>query len=200
MNPRPPALEADALPLGYRGGWKSAVHSISQRLVYVQPRKNNWQDKILISKQMSLCISVLLSRVLEKDRVHLHRKEWKKRLERQYSKFKANELVHQRSSKQSARKRPGALAKERMEKGFARQDPNFKARERAEKKLARQDPNFKAKELVYQCSSKQSARKRPGTLAKERMVKGLARQDPNFKARERAEKKLARQDPNFKAN
>ena len=28
------------------------------------------QDKILISKQMNLCISVLLSTVLEKDRVH----------------------------------------------------------------------------------------------------------------------------------
>ena len=75
--------------------------------------------------------------------------------------FKASELVHQRFSKQSARKRPGALAKERMEKRLARQDPNFKARERAEKKLARQDPNFKAKELVYQHESKQKIRKDP---------------------------------------
>ena len=147
---------------------------------------------------MNLCISVLLSRVLEKDRYirkgnngkqlarqdpnFKARERAEKKLARQDLKFKANELVHQRSSKQSARKRPGTLEKERTEKQFARQDPNFKANE-----------------LVHQRSSKQSARKRPGALAKERMEKELARQDPNFKAREKAEKKLARQDPNFKA-
>ena len=54
-----------------------------------------------------------------------------KRLARQDPNFKAKELVHQRTSKHSARKRPGALAKERMEKQLARQDPNFNARERA---------------------------------------------------------------------
>ena len=47
--------------------------------------------------------------VLAKERAH-------KKLARQDAKFKANELVHQRSSKQSATKRPGTLEKERTQK------------------------------------------------------------------------------------
>ena len=39
--------------------------------------------------------------------------------------------MHQRSSKQIARKRPDTLEKERTEKQLARQDPNFKANELA---------------------------------------------------------------------
>ena len=76
---------------------------------------------------MNLCISVLLSRVLEKDRIlerertekqlarqdpnFKAREKAEKKLARQDPKFKANELVHQRSSKQGARKRPGTLEK-----------------------------------------------------------------------------------------
>ena len=88
--------------------------------------------------------------------------------------------MHQRSSKQSARKRPGALAKERMEKQLASQDPNLKARERAERswqdkiliskqrslyisvllsRVPEKKHVFKAKELVYQHESKQKIRK-----------------------------------------
>ena len=63
----------------------------------------------------------------------LAKEKARKQLARQDPKFKANELVHQRSSKQSARK----------------------------KQLARQDPNFKANELVHQRSSKQLARQDP---------------------------------------
>ena len=94
-----------------------------------------------------------------------------KQMARQDPNFKANELVRQRSSKQSARKREGALAKERVEK-----------------RLARQNSKFKANELVHQRLSKQSARKRSGALAMERVEKQLARQNPNFKAQERAER------------
>ena len=78
--------------------------------------KRSLQDKILNSKQMSLCISVLLSRVLEKRPGTLEKKRAEKQLARQDLNFKANELVHQRYSKQSARKRPGTLGKERTKK------------------------------------------------------------------------------------
>ena len=95
----------------------------------------------------------------------LAKERTQKQQARQDPNFKANELVHPRSSKQSARKRPGALAKERMEKRLARQDPNFKAKEHvyqcSSTQSARENPVFKAKELVYQHESKQKIRKDP---------------------------------------
>ena len=59
---------------------------------------------------------MMLKRNVRKRPGVLAKERTQKQLARQDPSFKANELVHQRSSKQSARKRPGALAKERMEK------------------------------------------------------------------------------------
>ena len=94
---------------------------------------------------------------------------------RQNSAFKANEIIYQRESKQSARK-----------------DPVFRRRERESKQSVRKDPLFKSRETMYQKISKQSARKDPVFRRRERESKQSVRKDPLFKSRETMYQKISK--------
>ena len=127
-------------------------------------------------------------------------KSYKQRC-RQNSAFKANEIIYQRESKQSARKDPVFQRKERESKQSARKDPIFQRRERESKQSVRKDPLFKSRETMYQKISKQSARKDPVFQRRERESKQSVRKDPLFKSREtmyqKISKQSARKDPVF---
>ena len=127
-------------------------------------------------------------------------KSYKQRC-RQNSAFKANEIIYQRESKQSARKDPVFQRKERESKQSARKDPTFQRRERESKQSVRKDPLFKSRETMYQKISKQSARKDPVFQRIERESKQSVRKDPLFKSREtmyqKISKQSARKDPVF---
>ena len=74
--------------------------------------------------------------------------------------LRAKESMHQKESKQSARK-----------------DPVFKTKERESKQFARRNPGFRAKETVYQKESKRKARENPYFLECERIKKQQIRQE-----------------------